>query len=213
MKRAVLTALAALGVGAGLAVTASSTTHEAYLAGMRGLALAAVVVVLEVTNVLGTWVLLTDSRRHACVEAGVFVGAASLVTGWCGVLTYGPIGLVGPAFVLAGVELARLGATSPTPRPIVEPKTVLDAGVPVHPDDRTPDEPGQAPTTTPTEEAPERAPSPSDEDIVAQLLTRDPTPGRDAVCTEFRCGKTKAERVLRLVADRRRPHLVTEATS
>ncbi|MCD2193555.1 hypothetical protein LQ327_09180 [Actinomycetospora endophytica] len=234
MRRVVLTGLAAIGVAAGLAVTASSTTHEAYAAGMRGLALAAIVVVLEVTNVLGTWVLLTDTRRHACVEAGVFVAGASLVTGWCGVLTYGLIGLVGPVFVLGGVELARLASTSGTPTPAqgaegeppqadapalitetapapsasAEPPTVP---VPVCLDPPPPQTPTPAPTAqspAPPTEGGESAPAPTDEEIAdwlaAQATARGRRPGRDAIKTEWAVGTKKAERALALYDSRPR---------
>ncbi len=74
MKRAVLTLLAALGVSAALAVTASSTTDQAYAAGMTGLAAVGLVVLLEVINVAGTWTWLTDTRTRVRWEAGVGVG-------------------------------------------------------------------------------------------------------------------------------------------
>lgn len=214
MRRVALTLLASLGVAAGLAVTASSTSAQAYEAGMRGLALAAIVVVLEVVNTLGTWVWLSDPRPHARWQAGALVGCASLVTAWCGALTYGPVGLVGPFFVLAGVHLASLAATTPTTGadPVTTPAAHPDPVVTPTPDPGSPDESNEGPEEEngAGEDAPDDAPGRpvmTDDDILAALRSRPTLPGRDAVRNEFRVGTKRAERVL---ADARRPALVKE---
>lgn len=104
MRRLVLTTLAAVGVAAALTVTASSTTEQAHVAGMLGLPVAGLVVLLEVVNVVGAWSWITDPRTHVRVESAAAVLVASTVTGICGVLTYGPIGLVAPLGLLAAVH-------------------------------------------------------------------------------------------------------------
>jgi hypothetical protein len=126
VRRFILTALAALGVAAALSVTASSTAEQAHVATMTGIAVAGLVVLLEVINVSGTWVWLTDKRWYARVEAAIGVGGASLVTGWCGALSYGVIGLVAPIGLLFAVhQTYRLN--QPAPRVLAQRLRIVPA--------------------------------------------------------------------------------------
>lgn len=104
MRRFVLTVLASLGVAAALTVTASSTTEQAHVAGMVGLPVAGLVVLLEVVNVVGAWSWITDPRTHVRWESALAVLVASTVTGICGAITYGPLGVVAPLGLLAAVH-------------------------------------------------------------------------------------------------------------
>lgn len=211
MRRVVLSALALLGVAASLTVTASSTTHVAYAAGMRGLALAAIVVVLEVVNVVGTWSWITDPRTHVRVESAVAVLAASTVTGWCGALTYGPIGLVAPLGLLAAVHgVSRMWASPAHSTTGQSPTVASDTTARAVQSPAADEEAASTSLTgtpTPRRPAPARGAQEGDEDIVAALVTRPDLPGRDAVKAEFRCGTKRAERLLAQAAAHRRPHL------
>lgn len=121
MKRAVLVLLALAGVGCALVVTASSTMRQAYTAGMPEPVPLALVGLLEVVNVAGTWTWLSDERGHVRGEAALGVALASLVTGLCGALTYGALGLVAPAGLLAAVHLV---SRQLAPAPVAEPVPV-----------------------------------------------------------------------------------------
>jgi len=98
-------ALVSIGIAAALVASGSATVAQAHKAGMALLAATALVVLLEVVNVVGTWTWLVDPETRIQWEAAIGVGAASLVTAVCGVLSYGPIGLVAPAGVLFTVHL------------------------------------------------------------------------------------------------------------
>lgn len=221
MKRTVLTVLAALGVLGALAATTSATATQASLSGMVGIAAAGLVVLLEVINVAGTWTWLTDTRRHVRIEAGIGVGAASLVTGWCGLLTYGPIGAVAPAGLLFAVHLVfRLNQPAPVPSRVlarvVPSRPTVPAGLreasrvswpkPSRPPAETIRVAGYQPV--PQDEDTEPVPLSSvatgeDEDVITALLSRDAIPGIGAIAREYGIGKDKATRCKR-AAERRR---------
>lgn len=187
MRRALLTLLALIGVVSALVVTASSTTRQAAEAGMTGAVGLSLVGLLEVVNVAGTWTWITDQRRHVRLEAAVGVGLASTVTGVCGALTYGALGLVAPAGLLAAVHLVSrmwtaVPAAVPDPGPpaapaleapalesVVEPLAELAGDVEAAPEV----DPGPADRS-----GPGTAPW-SDEDVLADLRARgevDPSP-------------------------------------
>lgn len=98
-------ALVTLGVLAALVASGSATVEQATNAGMKGVVPFALVVLLEVVNVAGTWTWMSDDRAHVQWEAAAGVGAASIVTGVCGILSYGPVGVVPAIGVLFTVHL------------------------------------------------------------------------------------------------------------
>jgi hypothetical protein len=144
-------ALVSLGVGAALVVTGSATAEQARSWGMTGVVPIALVVLLEVVNVVGTWVWMTDPRAHVQVEAASGVAVASIYSGICAVLSYGIGGAIAPAGVLFTVHLAgRL-----VRRPAAPPEAAAHpAPVPAHRHAATP-----APSAPPP---PPSAPAPSE---------------------------------------------------
>lgn len=134
MRRVLLTVLALLGVVCALVVTASSTMRQAAAAGMQGQVPLALVGLLEVVNIAGTWTWITDGRTRVRVEAAVGVAAASSVTAVCGALTYGALGVAAPVGLLVAVHLVSRMWSTPAPPPavpvIAEPEPVAVAAGP-----------------------------------------------------------------------------------
>lgn len=205
MRRFILSTLAALGVLGALAATTAATAEQASLSGMVGLAVAGLVVLLEVINVSGTWVWLTDTRRHVRLEAGVGVGVASLVTGLCGFLSFGPIGAVAPAGLLFAVHLVfRLnqpGQQDTVPSRVIARIPIVPASRPAVPDGGDGDGPETAPvpalSSVPTgEDTPLSSVPASEDEAVILALVRHPgkLPGVGAIAAEHRIGKDKATR-------------------
>lgn len=228
MRRFALSSLAVLGVLAALAVTASSTAQQARASGMTGAAVLGLVVLLEVINVAGTWTWLTDTRAHVRWEAFGGVGVASIVTGACGALTYGLIGLVAPAGLLFAVHLTFRLNQPAVPSQVSGQDGERD-GVPSR-EDAVPSagrmEPPPVPARVPDDQdsvptipapVPSRrddqdtgpipitsaVPLARDEVYIAELVERDTVPGIGAIATEFGIGKTKAARC-KAEAQRRR---------
>lgn len=155
------TALVVIGVLAALVASGSATVEQATAAGMEGVVPYALVALLEVVNVAGTWTWMTDRRTRVQVEAALGVGAASVVTGICGVLSYGPIGVVPAAGVLFTVHLVGRLARQPEAAAPVAP----GAFVPLHRHAATPVQP-PAPVWGP----------PTAEDREPVLAPHDPPP-------------------------------------
>jgi hypothetical protein len=170
---------------------------------MVGLAAAGLVVLLEVINVAGTWVWLTDTRRHVRLEAAVGVGVASLGTGACGFLTYGLIGAVAPAGLLFAVHLTfRLNQRPAVLPRVVQRVRIVPAPVPAQDDQRDEDGTQDAPDTEPVPLS--SVPTAEDEDVITALVARDGrVPGIGTIAREHSIGKDKAARCKR-EAERRR---------
>lgn len=143
------TALVALGIAAALVASGSATVAQARAAGMAAIPAVALVVLLEVINVAGTWTWMVDDRTRVQWEAGVGVGVASFVTGACGLAEYSWLGIVPAVGVLFTVHLVGRLSHRSTPvdngisesvvdqEPIDQPTTVdhepVDEGYTVNP--------------------------------------------------------------------------------
>jgi hypothetical protein len=162
-------ALVSIGIAAALVASGSATVEQAQAAGMALLAATALVVLLEVVNVVGTWTWLVDPDTRIQWEAAIGVGASSLVTGICGVISYGLIGLVAPAGVLFTVHLVGRLTHRKRPAqetPAAEQSTAVDSSV-----DRSVDRPAAPEPIATAREAidPPTAPIAIDRRLVASL--------------------------------------------
>ena len=140
---------------------------------------------LQVERHVGSWALITDPRRHVKVQAGMGVSAASLVTGWCGDLIYGPIGLVAPLGLLAAVHLVNLVWN----RPETE-QTADTVPEPVYSD----------PVPTDAETVPDDGVD-RVSDLRAHAAELGRMPGRDAIKARYGVGSATANR-LRAAAEK-----------
>lgn len=132
-------ALVVVGIAAALIASGSATVEQATAARMDPIPAVALVVLLEVVNIAGTWTWMSDRRGHVQWEAGIGVLFASTVTGACGLLSYGLIGIVPALGVLFTVHLTgRLThAKQPAAKPLEGGATGPDTESPKVPDPAT----------------------------------------------------------------------------